>query len=66
MSKHVKWIKDIQYPKEGTGNDVNVYGLILTLQDDNTFLPVMCGCGGSMYMCKKHADELIQKQEKET
>jgi hypothetical protein len=32
----------------------NEYGLVLS-----DGLPVICGCGGSLFLCKRHADELV-------
>ena len=40
----------------------NVYGILKTL-DKTGAIPIMCGCGGSMYLCRKHALEMLNEEK---
>lgn len=40
----------------------NYYGYLISVEDDDrTFVPINCDCGGSMYLCEKHALDLFEK-----
>ena len=41
------------------GKNHNYYGDIIEVDTDKkTFMGIMCDCGGSMYLCQKHAIKL--------
>ncbi len=35
----------------------NLFGM-LVFEDEKSVLPIICGCGGSMHLCEKHAREI--------
>lgn len=48
----------------------NAYGEILSVEDDGREIPVICGHGGSMWLCRQCKiailkDELIKKLERQ-
>ena len=41
----------------------NAYGEIVAEYDDGKLLPVICGHGGSMWLCRACGEELIKQQQ---
>lgn len=49
------------------GDDMrdNYYGKLLSTYEDVEY-PIMCGCGGSMYLCKLCYERMINEPNSET
>ncbi len=50
----------------GGMSDENCFGLVLQHDPGLGDIPVICGCGGSGYLCSKHAQELVTEKVEST
>jgi len=39
----------------------NCWGLVVSVQENGDILPIMCGHGGSMWLCPKCAEKLLRE-----
>lgn len=59
--RNIKIAKAIKIRKLENPIIKNWFGKIVTVDEDGRELPVMCGCGGSEYLCKPCAYMLIHR-----
>lgn len=45
----------------GDMSENNCFGLVLQYDPELGDIPIICGCGGSGYLCSDHAQELLIK-----
>lgn len=51
-----------QETEESYQRDGNMYGKVLSWdKPSKKYIPIICGCGGSMWLCKKCADKIINE-----
>lgn len=41
--------------------DVNAFGTVVSIQKDNTEIPVICLCGGSCWLCPECAIRIVEE-----
>jgi hypothetical protein len=56
---------EYQINSKGTLAGNNAYGEITAVSDDGTEMPVICGHGGSMWLCRECKNSLLSERRKE-
>ena len=64
ISNEERWHSRYKMDKTGISTlaQDNAYGEIVFVQEDGTELPVICGHGGSMWLCRKCKNETLKAQ----
>ena len=66
IEKHSDEDRKYHINSMGKAAQENAWGEIVAVDENGKEYPVMCGHGGSMWLCRKCKDEILLEQAKQT